>query len=283
MLSVVVVGSVNLDLSARVARLPAPGETVSGASLSRFPGGKGANQALAARRLGARVTLHAAVGEDINADEALALLSDGGVDLAYVQRLEDAPTGIAMIAVTPAGENQIIVAPGANRQLKAPPRELLEADLLISQLETPAAVIADIVRAFEGFVCVNLAPAREVEVSVLQRADLLVVNELEANWYGASLSAATGFVATTYGASGAKLLRNGVVVAEASPPRVEAVDTTGAGDTFTAALALKLAAGWSAPDALEYACAAGALSATRPGAQPSLPTGEEVRELLEAD
>ena len=281
MLSVVVVGSVNLDLSARVARLPEPGETVSGATLSRFPGGKGANQALAARRLGARVTLHAAVGEDLNADEALALLSEGGVDLAYVQRLDDAPTGIAMIAVTPTGENQIIVAPGANRKIKTPPCDQLEADLLISQLETPAGVIADIVRLFAGYVCVNLAPAREVDVAVLQRADLLVVNETESDWYGVSLGAANGFVATTYGAAGAKLSRNGVVVAEATPPGVDAVDTTGAGDTFTAALALKLAGGWAPPKALEFACAAGALTATRPGAQPSLPTGEEVRELLE--
>jgi len=280
MLSVVVVGSVNLDLSARVARLPAPGETVSGASLARFPGGKGANQALAARRLGARVVLHAAVGEDLNADEALDLLSAGEVDLAYVQRLDGAPTGIAMIAVTPAGENQIIVAPGANARIKVPPKNQLEGDLLISQLETPAAVIADVVRDFEGFVCVNLAPAREVEVSVLQRADLLVVNELESDWYGASLSAANGFVATTYGADGASLSRNGVIVAEAAPPEVDAVDATGAGDTFTAALALKLAAGRSPPAALEFACAAGALAATRRGAQPSLPTVDEVRELL---
>ena len=280
MLSVAVVGSVNLDLSARVKRLPEPGETVSGATLDRFPGGKGANQALAARRLGARVTMHACVGEDINADEALHLLAEGEVDLAHVQRDEEAPTGIAMIAVTPTGENQIIVAPGANRKLKAPARELLEADLLISQLETPSGVLAEIVRGFEGFVCVNLAPAREIDVSVLQRADLLVVNETESNWYGMTLEAATGFVATTYGGAGAKLARNGVIVAEATPPDVEVVDTTGAGDTFTAALALKLASGWSAPDALDFACVAGALATTRAGAQPSLPTADEVRELL---
>lgn len=280
MLSVAVVGSVNLDLSARVKRLPLPGETVSGATLDRFPGGKGANQALAARRLGARVTIHACVGEDINADEALHLLSEGGVDLAHVQRHEEAPTGIAMIAVTPTGENQIIVAPGANTKLTAPANEALEADLLISQLETPSAVLAEIVRGFEGFVCVNLAPAREIDVSVLQRADLIVVNETESDWYGVSLEAATGYVATTYGGDGAKLARNGVIVAEATPPSVDVVDTTGAGDTFTAALALKLASGWAAPDALDFACAAGALATTRAGAQPSLPTADEVRELL---
>ena len=281
MLSVVVVGSVNLDLSATVARLPEPGETVSGARLKRFPGGKGANQALAARRLGGRVALHAAVGRDANAAEALRLLEDGGVDLAFVQRVEDAPTGLAMIAVTPSGENQIIVAPGANTELRMPPAELLVGDLLLSQLETPPQVLADVVSRFEGFVCVNLAPAREIDVSVLQRADVIVVNEIESRWYGDSLSAAGGFVATTYGGDGARLERHGVVIAEAAPPRVEVVDTVGAGDTFTAALGLKLAEGRSAPDALEFACAAGALATTRQGAQPSLPTLDEVRAVLD--
>lgn len=281
MLSVVVVGSVNLDLSATVLRLPEPGETVSGARLRRFPGGKGANQALAARRLGARVSLHAAVGKDANAEEALALLVDGGVDLAHVQRLEAVPTGLAMIAVTPSGENQIIVAPGANAELRAPPDEQLVGDLLISQLETPPQVLADVVSRFDGFVCVNLAPAREVDVSVLQRADLIVVNEIESRWYGESLTAAGGFVATTYGGDGARLERHGVAIAEAVPPRVDVVDTVGAGDTFTAALGLKLAEGRAAPDALEFACAAGALATTRHGAQPSLPSLAEVRAVLD--
>ncbi len=280
MLSVVVVGSVNLDYSATVPRLPEPGETVSGARLQRFPGGKGANQALAARRLGAQVSLHAAVGRDANADEALALLVDGGVDLTHVQRLDDAPTGVAMIAVTPAGENQIIVAPGANKVLRMPLAESLEGDLLLSQLETPPQVLADVVARFDGFVCVNLAPAREIDVSVLQRADVIVVNEVESRWYGDSLSAAGGFVATTYGGDGARLERHGVVIAESVPPRVDVIDTVGAGDTFTAALGLKLAEGRAAPDALEFACAAGALATTRPGAQPSLPTLDEVRSVL---
>ena len=281
MLSVVVVGSVNLDLSATVARLPDPGETVSGARLQRFPGGKGANQALAARRLGGRVALHAAVGCDANADAALELLVDGGVDLMHIQRLEDEPTGVAMIAVTPTGENQIIVAPGANARLRMPPIEFLSGDLLISQLETPPQVLADVVTHFEGFVCVNLAPAREIDVSVLQRADLIVVNEIESRWYGNSLTAAGGFVATTYGGDGARLERHGVVVAEASPPQVDVVDTVGAGDTFTAALGLRLAEGRAAADALEFACAAGALATTRQGAQPSLPTLDDVRAVLD--
>ena len=280
MLQVVVIGSVNLDLSARVARLPEPGETISGASLGRFPGGKGANQALAARRLGATVSLYAAVGDDPGADEALRLLLEDGVDLSRLARLPGASTGLAMIAVAPTGENQIIVAPGANAMLNSPGADVLAGDVLISQLETPAAVLVEAVNAFDGFVCVNLAPAKEIDVSVLARADLVVVNETEANWYGTSLAAARGYVATTFGADGAKLSRHGVVIAESRPPPVEVVDTTGAGDTFTAALALRLAAGQPAPAALDFACAAGALATTREGAQPSLPTLDEVRALL---
>lgn len=280
MLQVVVIGSVNLDLSARVARLPEPGETISGASLGRFPGGKGANQALAARRLGTSVSLYAAVGDDPGADEALRLLVEGGVDLSRLERLPGVSTGLAMIAVAPTGENQIIVAPGANAMLGSPGADVLAGDVLISQLETPAAVLVEAVNAFDGFVCVNLAPAKEIDVSVLTRADLVVVNETEANWYGTSLAAARGYVATTFGADGATLSRHGVVIAESRPPPVEVVDTTGAGDTFTAALALRLAAGTAAPAALDFACAAGALATTREGAQPSLPTLDEVRALL---
>ncbi len=279
-LDVLVVGSVNLDLSAKVARLPQPGETISGAVLKRFPGGKGANQALAARRLGAEVTLVAAVGEDGNADEALALLQQADVDLGALQRLPGVPTGLAMIAVTPEGENQIVVAPGANTKLRTPDDGFPAADLVISQLETPGAVLEDVVKHCAGFVCVNLAPAKEVDVSVLTRADLIVVNESEADWYGQSLSAARGFVATTYGARGAKLYHGETLIAETEPPAVDAVDTTGAGDTFTAALALQLASGVAGPNALTFACAAGALATTRRGAQPSLPTAREVRTLL---
>ena len=142
-------------------------------------------------------------------------------------------------------------------------------------------MLADVVGSFDGFVCVNLAPAKEVDVSVLQRADLIVVNEIESRWYGESLSAAGGFVATTYGGDGARLERHGVVLAEAVPPRVDVVDTVGAGDTFTAALGLKLAEGRAAPDAIEFACAAGALATTRHGAQPSLPTLDEVRAVFD--
>jgi len=277
---IVVVGSVNLDLSATVARLPEPGETITGASLSRFPGGKGANQALAARRLGANVQLVGCVGDDAAADEALALLREDGVDLSHLQVLPDNPTGIALICVAPSGENQIVVAPGANAAMEPGALVHGSADALICQLEIPADVIAGAANQFKGFFCANLAPAKEIDATVLQRADLVIVNETEAAWYGDTLSACSGLVATTYGSRGASIRKGGALIAEAEPPAVTAVDTVGAGDAFTAALTVALVEGQEPPEALRFACAAGAAAATRPGAQPSLPTRAEVEALL---
>ncbi len=278
MSNILVVGSVNLDYSASVSRLPAAGETVTGATLERFPGGKGANQALAARRLGADVTLIASVGKDAAADEALALLRDGEVDLSRCVTHPSHPTGVALIAVAPSGENHIVVAPGANADLTVD--ELPEADALICQLEVPGDTIASLASRFDGFFCANLAPAREIDVAVLSRADLVVVNETEAAWYGDSLSACGGLIATTHGAGVAELRRDGEVLATARPPSVDAVDTTGAGDTFTAALTLALVEGMSPRGALEFACAAGACAATKRGAQPSLPMRAQVEALI---
>ena len=282
MVSIVVVGSVNLDLVATVARLPKAGETVTGAELNRFPGGKGANQALAAKRLGAEVKLLACVGNDAAADEALALLQDGKVDLSACQRRDTDPTGTALIAVAPSGENHIVVAPGANRALTPAALQLPAADALICQLEVPAETIAAAADEFRGFFAVNLAPAMHVDVSVLQRADLVIVNEVESAWYGDSLQACGGMIATTFGAAGAVLTKDGEDLARARPPRIEAVDTTAAGDTFTAALTVALVEGQKPQDALEFACAAGAAAATRLGAQPSLPTRDEVIAMLGA-
>ena len=279
-MDILVLGSVNLDLSATVARLPAPGETITGASLSRFPGGKGANQALAARRLGADVRLVACIGEDAAADEALALLREDGVDLSGLRILPDSPTGIALICVAPSGENQIVVAPGANAFMDPSTLTLGTADALICQLEVPGDVLARAARDFEGFLCANLAPAKEIDATVLQRAELVIVNETEAAWYGDTLEACAGLVAITYGSRGAALRRGGTLIAEAQPPAVAAVDTVGAGDAFTSALTIALVEGQEPGDALRFACAAGAAAATRAGAQPSLPTREEVEALL---
>ena len=274
---VVVIGSVNLDIVAKAPKLPAPGETVTGAELHHFPGGKGANQALAAQRLGADVSLVARVGRDEAADEALALLREGGVDLSGCIALPDVSTGTALIAVEPSGENQIVVAPGANRLLQPDELDIPDADAIICQLEIPADTVARAAQDFAGFFCINLAPAQHVDVSILQRADLVVVNETESAWYGVALTACGGMIATTRGAGTATLEKGGAIIAEAQPPRVDAIDATGAGDTFTAALTVALIEGRSPADALQFACVAGALAATRMGAQTSLPMRDEVQ------
>lgn len=280
MSSIVVIGSVNIDIVASVSRLPAPGETVTGATLDRFPGGKGANQALAARRLGADVRLIARVGDDAAADEALLLLREGGVDLSGCLAVESATTGTALIAVAPSGENHIVVAPGANRLLLPDDVRGIEADAVICQLEVPVRAVTEAAESFQGFFCVNLAPAAEIDVTVLQRADLVVVNETESDWYGGSLAACSGMVATTRGAGIATLERNGQLIAEAKPPAVRPIDTTGAGDTFTAALTCALVEGQAPEQALRFACAAGAASTLKMGAQPSLPSRESVLKMI---
>jgi len=276
--TIAVVGSVNLDLAASVSRLPVAGETVTGATLNRFPGGKGANQALAARRLGAEVALHARVGADAAAGEALALLEAGGVDLSCCSADPQESTGIALIAVAPTGENQIVVAPGANCSLLPDTVSLPVADALIGQLEVPVDTLVAVTSQFGGFVCLNLAPAREVPNALIERADLLVVNETEAGFYGNAIHAGRGLVAITRGRSGAALYRGGERLASATPPEVASIDATGAGDTFTAALTLALVERQPLQEALEFACVAGALATTRQGAQPSLPTRNEVED-----
>jgi len=278
--SIVVVGSVNLDIVASVENLPVAGETVTGADLSKFPGGKGANQALAAKRLGADVTLVARVGNDANAKEALALLTAGGVDLSACNQHESAPTGIALITVSSSGENQIVVAPGANRELRADMIALPDADAMICQLEVPAETLERISATFDGFMCINLAPALDVPDGLIARADLIVVNETEAQFYGGKLQACAELQATTFGADGAVLTKAGREVARSSSPAIEAVDTTAAGDTFTAALTLAILEGMELQAALDFACAAGAAAATKAGAQPSLPCRAEVDALL---
>ena len=280
MTEILVIGSVNLDLSASVSRLPLPGETVTGAELQRFPGGKGANQALAAKRLGANVKLIACVGNDANATEALALLHGGDVDLTHCVIDDTAATGIAMICVAPSGENHIVVAPGANASLSKDSFEVPPADALICQLEVPEETITAVACEFSGFVCVNLAPAREVDDSLLERADLIIVNETEAEWYGDKLLKCKGFVATTHGRKGAELRKNCDLVGSATAPAVDTIDTTGAGDTFTAALTVALVEGQPPEEALTFACAAGAVATTKRGAQPSLPMRADVEALL---
>lgn len=278
--SLSVIGSVNLDIVARGTKLPAPGETVTGALLERHPGGKGANMALAAQRLGADVSLIARVGEDAFADEALALLWKSGASLIDVKSVPHLPTGVALIAVSEAGENQIIVASGANEALLPEHMPEPETDAVLCVLEVPLNAVMHAAKNVEGFFAVNLAPALPVPSSLFARADLIIVNEGEAAFYGDALMAAKGLVAITLGENGAALYSGGSKLAEACPPAVEVVDTTGAGDTFSAALTLALCEGKAHKDALEFAIAASALAVTKQGAQPSLPLRAEVEALL---
>ena len=265
---ITVVGSINLDLVARCERLPQPGETVGGATLSRVPGGKGANQAVACARLGADVTFIGAVGGDSFADEALAELREMGVTLDL--RTVEVPTGVALILVDATGETVIVVASGANATLGEV--ELPEHDAVLCQLEVPDAAVSSAWERCTGLFCLNAAPARPVVVD----PDLTVVNrhELEA------LERRDGLVAVTLGAEGAMLLEEGEEVARATPPVVDVVDGTAAGDAFTACLVISLLEERDLQEALERACAAGALAASRYGAQPSLPTAPEVDAIL---
>jgi len=277
---IAVVGSVNLDLVARVQKLPRPGETVTGARLSRHPGGKGANQVLAARRLGAQVSLFAQVGEDEDAERALALLRAKGVDLDNCRPIAGLPTGIAMIVVAQDGENQITVAPGANAAFCPDRLDLEDFDAVICQLEIPDAALLAAATAARGLFCINLAPFRTIPTPCLARADLLVMNEGEARLAEESLAGYRGRKAITLGAAGARLMEGDRTLASACPPSVAAVDATGAGDAFTAALVVELLGGRDPGAALQFACATGAAAASREGAQPSLPLREHVEQLL---
>jgi len=269
--SLVVVGSVNLDLVARAERLPRPGETVGGAVFQRIPGGKGANQAAAAARLGADVTLVAAVGDDGFAEDALASVKEAGVRLR-LKRVA-APTGVALITVGADGENTIVVAPGANALLATGDVAVPDADGVLCQLEVPVETVRAAAAATTGLFCLNASPATD---EPLPEAGLTIVNELER----ARIGRRSGLVAVTEGARGARLERDGEELARAEPPRVRAVDGTAAGDAFAACLVVSLLEGRSERESLERACAAGAIAASRPGAQPSLPTAAEVEEIL---
>ena len=270
-----VVGSVNLDLVATLDRLPAPGETHTATGFTRVPGGKGANQALAAARLGVAVHLVAAVGTD--GEEALALLRREGVELTRVREV-DATTGLALIEVDTGGETTIVVVPGANAELTVSPEDVAGADAVLTVLEVPDDAVRAAAEHATGLFVLNAAPARPVSPDVLARADLVVVNRAE---HAAipGLDAARA-VAVTHGAEGAVLLRDGREVARAAPPPVTAVDGTGAGDAFVAAVVVGLLDGLPDAELLARGCAAGAVAAARSGAQPSLPTAAEITQVL---
>jgi len=297
---VTVLGSLNMDISVTVPRLPEPGATVLGSAARFTPGGKGANQAVAAARLGASVRLAGCVGGDDFGRRLLAALRDEGVDAGAVRTVTGIPTGLAMISVDRAGENLITVAPGANHEVseeQAVAAASHEDDILVICAEIPVPAIGSALQARpRGARCVlNLAPAPEKAAALVASAgenlDWLVVNETEAaavlgrpvSGLADAARAATALTAAgarhavvTAGAHGAALAQGGETaqVIEAFP--VEAVDTVGAGDTFVGALAVALAAGVPAAEAVRAAAAAGATAATRPGAQAGMPRPADI-------
>ena len=289
------VGSINQDFVLKVERRPEPGETVTGAELSLFPGGKGANQAIAAARLGAEVAMLGRVGEDAFGRDLVKNLRDNRVDTSRIEAIPDAPTGSAFITVTPDGENAIVVSPGANRrfgptEVRAASEDLRKARLLLAQLEVEVEAVemaAYTVAGNGGRVLLNLAPPREVSGDLLRLSDPLVVNEHEAAFLlgedaqtpeesaGKLLDLGPPSAVVTLGGAGA-ILATENSSRHFPAPEVQVVDTTGAGDAFVGALAAKLAEGTLLEEAVPYAVLAGAVAVMREGAQGSLPAPEDV-------
>jgi ribokinase len=293
-MTIIVFGSANADLVFRVPELPAPGETVLGEGVRSFPGGKGANQAVAAARDGASVLFAGCVGGDAFAEVATAALRDAGVDLARLQ-VADAPTGCASICVDPAGRNQIAVAPGANALARAAQVEdaaLHPGVVLLLQMEVPAAEVAALIhraRARRARVVLNLAPPGELPDEALRAVDLLVVNEHEAAVVAARLGctadaaglrqALGGDVVVTKGEAGAVAATSAGGMQVAAFP-VTPVDTTGAGDCWCGVLCAGLDRGLPLPEAMRRASAAAAIAVTRPGAAAGMPLARETDALL---
>jgi ribokinase len=267
MAAVWVIGSVNVDLVARVRRLPGPGETVTGRDFARSPGGKGANQAVAAAAAGAQVRLIGRVGADADGERYRAGLAERGVDVSGVLVQAQELTGYAIVVVDEQGENVIVSVPGANGRLDRSDLDRFRpaaGDVLLLQLEVPLDVVRAAVAqavAHQVLVVLNPSPWAELEPDLWRRCDVVVVNEHEAAQLRAA-SGAPGSVIVTRGAAGADW---GTVHAGTAAPVV--VDTTGAGDAFTGALAAALSFGASRVDALAAAAAAGAAAVGRIGAQ----------------
>jgi ribokinase len=281
---ILVIGSYNRDTVLRLARFPAPGETLTALGMAQFHGGKGSNQAVAAARAGGRVALIAALGADHAGQAAQALWAAEGIAAQAVQTTS-APTGAATILLDAAGENQIIIIPGANAELTLPPGFTPPADIAVAlaQLETPQAATAALFRALPGARRIlNVAPAAPILPELLAATDMLVLNETEAGILAqreaapAALALALAAetmrdVIVTAGAAGAFWARPDGIVIDAAAPRVAVADTTGAGDAFLGAFAAFSAEGLAPERVLRQAVSAGALACTQDGAVPSLP------------
>lgn len=263
-----------MDLMVATQRLPEPGETVIGRNFIQRPGGKGANQAVAAARQGLSVSLVSAVGDDSLGLEILAGLAAEGVDTACVKTVPGS-SGIAMIVVDDAGENTIVVTPGAGDHISLDGCDLGSPRAVLAQLEIPLSVVAEAAQQTAGMFCLNASPFVPLPDSLQRRCDLIIVNETEYE-AGREQLDASRLVCVTLGAAGARLLERGQTIASAPSPRVEAIDTVGAGDAFVAALIAEIIRTDDPASALQVACRAGALATTRRGAQASLPYRSEL-------
>lgn len=291
---VIVAGSINMDLVATAETIPRPGETLPGETFAQFPGGKGANQAVAAAKLGAPTTMIGCLGRDSFAEDLRTHLADNGVRAQVAE--VDAPTGTAMIVVDAAGENSIVVIPGANARLH--PALLAEAsvhrgDVLVAQLEVPVDTVAAFLergRAAAAVTMLNAAPAIPDALPLLPLADILIVNEIELAFFSgmdtssreAQIEAALAcrrfpeqVVVVTLGKEGSIAIDRERVIHHPGHA-VAAVDTTGAGDCFVGALAARLCAGDPLASGLAYANRAASICVQRPGAGPSMPTLSEL-------
>jgi ribokinase len=299
--NVIVVGSINVDIIARVANLPAPGQTLLGSDAAIRPGGKGANQAVAAARLGAPTRMIAAVGDDDFGTRMTANLAGAGVDTAGLGRIAGLPTGLALIVVSADGENTIVVAPGANAALgPTAVRDLTlgRDDVLLLQLEVPvetglaAAVAAKRDRARVVLNAAPLLPPGPTLADLLERVDVLVLNESEAadlaglaappevqGWRALAASLPARACVVTLGSQGA-VASDGTTTWWQPAFPASIVDTTGAGDAFCGGLAQSLAEGYDLRAAVRRGCAAGAIAVGRLGAQSALPTAEELTTFL---
>jgi len=300
---VVVVGSLNMDLVIRSARIPQPGETILGGEFHSIPGGKGANQAVGTARLGAHVSMVGRVGDDAFGNQLLKNLSADGIDHTFVLRDGASATGVALIVVDDAGQNTIVVASGANMRLSpsdvdAAAAVFATADALLLQLESPLQTVihaAKLARAHGVTVILNPAPARPLPQELLTLVDVLVPNESETSLLTgmpvANLDEAVAASAALHQAGvGTVILtlgERGALLAEERATRVlpafevEPLDTTAAGDAFLAGLAVALAEGRNPDEAVRWGNAAGALATTRLGAQTSLPARQAVEQLLQ--
>ena len=298
---ILVIGSSNTDLIAKVNHFPKAGETIEGLAFFQAMGGKGANQAIAAHRLGGDVKFITSLGKDANGKNALKYYEEEGLDVSSSLIVGDAPSGTAMIWVDNHGENSIVITPGANNMLT--PQYILEiekeitvADIVVLQMEIPYETVSSVcalAKKLGKMVLLNVAPARELDAGLLKNVDILVVNETEAETISEEkirnvgekaimdllMAKGIGTVILTMGKKGC-VLKNEQLFLSVPAFEVEAMDTTAAGDTFCGAVAASISKGHDWETALKFATGAAAICVTRMGAQPSIPTEKEVTGFL---